>query len=49
MLGWVGIIIILLPTMLVSAIVRTKLSPEGALNKLDAHLKDFPGAVIGLR
>jgi uncharacterized membrane protein len=47
MLGWVGIFIMLLPMMLVYAVVRIRLSPEGPLNKLDAHLRDFPGAAIG--
>ena len=49
MLGWVGIFIILLPLMLVYAIVRIKLSQSGTSHELDAHLRDFPGAAIGLR
>jgi uncharacterized membrane protein len=49
MLGWVGIFIVLLPLMLIYAIIRIKLSDEGAGKTLEAHLKDFPEAVIAGR
>jgi hypothetical protein len=46
MLGWVGLFILLLPLMLIYVIIRIKLSAEGAEKTIDAHLKDFPKAII---
>ena len=46
MLGWVGLFIVLLLLLMIYVIIRIKLSTEGAEKTIDAHLKDFPKAII---
>jgi len=49
MMGWVGIFIVLLPMTLIYVIIRIKLSAEGTEKSINAHLRDFPHAVIPAR
>src|SRR5208283_4233905 len=46
MLGWVDIFIVLLPSVLIYAIIKTKLSAGDAESALNAHLRDFPLASV---
>ncbi len=46
MLGWVDIFIVLLPSVLIYSIIKTKLSSGDAETALDAHLQDFPLASV---
>ncbi len=45
-LGWAGIFIVLLPSILIYSIIRSKLSDTNIDQALKAHLRDFPGAAI---
>jgi uncharacterized membrane protein len=45
-LGWVGIFVILLPSFLLYSIIKLKLSSGNTDKALEAHLSDFPHAVI---
>jgi|SRR5208283_1381200 len=45
-LGWAGIFIVLLPTLLIYSIIATKLSAGNTQKYLNAHLSDFPLAAI---
>jgi uncharacterized membrane protein len=46
MLGWVDIFIVLLPSVLIYSMIKTKLSAGDAENALNAHLRDFPSASV---
>jgi len=46
MLGWVGVFVALLPGVLIYTIIRLKLDAEGLEKARDAHLRDFPQAVL---
>jgi uncharacterized membrane protein len=45
-LGWAGIFIILLPSFLFLSLMKLKFSPKNINETLEAHLLDFPQAVI---
>ncbi|MBF0558448.1 MAG: carotenoid biosynthesis protein [Nitrospirae bacterium] len=45
-LGWAGIFIVALPSLLIYTIIKTKLSAGDRQKSLDAHLGDFPLAAI---
>ncbi len=45
-MGWVGVFIVLLLSVLVYVIIRIKLSAESSENEIAAHLRDFPEAAI---
>ena len=45
-LGWAGIFIVLLPSLLIYSIIKAKLSAGDIRHDLDAHLTDFPLAAI---
>jgi putative membrane protein len=45
-LGWTGAFIVLLPSVLIYYMIKTKLTSGDAVNALDAHLRDFPLASV---
>jgi putative membrane protein len=45
-LGWAGIFIVLLPSFLFFSIIKLRLSSRDFDKALEAHLKDFPQAII---
>jgi len=45
-LGWVGVFVALLPGVLIYTIIRLKLDAGGLEKARDAHLRDFPQAVL---
>jgi uncharacterized membrane protein len=49
MLGWAGIFIVLLPTSLMCAIVRDKISQKSVETAVEEHYKDFPQAMTAER
>ncbi len=46
LMGWVGIFIILLPAALVFALIKIKLSSESMELARNAHVQDFPRAIL---
>ncbi|MCL5023640.1 MAG: carotenoid biosynthesis protein [Nitrospirae bacterium] len=45
-LGWTGLFIVLLPALLLFSLMKLKLAADGAGRAVEAHLLDFPKAVL---